>query len=173
VCGGQTGKADLPSTQQHQGRHLLMFVLDGVSGLGQFTAARLVAVKEIQYLGSRIEFANLAPGAHTLVIQKSERRVYVEWFRFGESSSNSQPASGPGATTSSTKTKRWPATAEQPAHRTNAPRVSLVRINQQSAINWHDQSVGRALQDARRVNGVASTTAPGTQSGLTWSRRST
>jgi hypothetical protein len=53
-------------------------------------------------LGATARFANLAPGQHTLEIRNMQGAVYVDGFCLGSSTPDTQPASGPGATTTRT-----------------------------------------------------------------------
>ena len=52
----------------------------------------------------KVEFANLAAGSHVLEIRIARDAVYVDRFCLERSSSNAQPASGPGQTSSSVNT---------------------------------------------------------------------
>ena len=50
--------------------------------------------------GSKVEFANLAPGQHKLEIKNMSDAVYIDRFCLESSNSNGQPATGPGQTSS-------------------------------------------------------------------------
>lgn len=119
-------------------------------------------------LGSKIEFTNLAPGTHTLVIKNMSDAVYVDGFCLESSSSNSHPTSGPGATTSSTNnlSAGQQLLSNLPIG-TNATAISLVAV---SANNLPIKVAlispsGAVLQTVDSVNGVAVINAPVTQSG--------
>jgi hypothetical protein len=119
-------------------------------------------------LGSKIEFANLAAGTHTLVIKNMSDTVYVDGFCLESSSSSSRPASGPGATTSNnTNLSAGQQLLNSLSVPTNATAVSLVAVSSNNLpIKVALISpTGALLQTADSVNGVAVINAPVTQSG--------
>src|SRR6266446_643417 len=111
---------------------------------------------------------NLVPGTHTLVINNMSDAVYVDGFCLESSSSNSQPASGPGATTSSSNTlSAGQQLLSSLPIGTNATAISLVAASTNNLpikLALISPS-GVALQTADSVNGVAVINAPVTQSG--------
>ena len=54
--------------------------------------------------GPSVSYGGLSAGAHTLEIRPIKGAVYVDGFRLDNASSNAQPSSGPGSTTSSINT---------------------------------------------------------------------
>jgi hypothetical protein len=115
-----------------------------------------------------MEFANLSAGTHTLVIKNMSDTVYVDGFCLESSSSTSRPASGPGATTTSSNNL---SAGQQLLNNlpvgTNATEVSLVAVSSNNLpikVALISPS-GAVLQMADSVNGVAVINAPVTQSG--------
>src|SRR6266545_895184 len=118
--------------------------------------------------GSKVEFPNLAPGSHTLLINNMSDAVYVDGFCLESSSSNSQLTSGPGATTSSSSNlsvgqellSNLPigngatAISVVAASNNNLP-IKLALIS----------PTGTLLQVVNSTNGVAVINAPVSQSG--------
>jgi hypothetical protein len=141
-------------------------VLDGATRSVNYSGAS-GGIKDPVF-GSKIEFANLAPGTHTLVIKNMSDAVYVDGFCLESSSSNSQPASGPGATTSSSNTlSAGQQLLSSLPIGTNATAISLVAVSTNNLpikLALISPS-GVALQTADSVNGVAVINAPVTQSG--------
>jgi hypothetical protein len=118
--------------------------------------------------GSKQEYSNLAPGSHTLVLRNMSDSVYIDGFCLESSSSNSQPSSGPGATTSSSNSLQAgqqllsnlpigagaTAISVAAASNTSVP-IKLVLVSPS----------GTVLQMADSINGVAVLNAPVTQTG--------
>jgi len=102
------------------------------------------------------------------VIKNMSDAVYVDGFCLESSSSNSQPASGPGATTSSSNTlSAGQQLLSSLPIGTNATAISLVAVSTNNLpikLALISPS-GVALQTADSVNGVAVISAPVTQSG--------
>jgi len=118
--------------------------------------------------GSKVEFANLASGSHTLLINNMSDAVYVDGFCLESSSSNSQPTSGPGATTSSNSnlSAGQELLSSLPIG-TGATAISVVAA---SSNNLPIKvaligPAGTVLQVVNSTNGVAVINAPVSQSG--------
>jgi hypothetical protein len=115
------------------------------------------------------KYGPLQPGAHTLEI-RGNGVTYLDSFALESSSSNAQPASGPGATTSNSSTisagqelvsqVTVPANAESISVIASAPAGMLVRVGLVG-------TTGIVLATADTAsNGVAVLTVPVTQGGL-------
>jgi len=118
--------------------------------------------------GSKLEFANLAPGSHTLEIRNMSDAVYVDGFCLESSSSNSQPASGPGATTSSdSNLSAGQELLSNLPIGTGATAISIVAAsNNKLPIKLALISpAGTVMQVVNSTNGVAVINAPVSQSG--------
>jgi len=118
--------------------------------------------------GMTTEFANLAPGAHTLQIKTMTGAVYIDRFCLESSSSNSQPASGPGPTT----TNNLNLTAGQVSTSALPVASGATAISVVAAANGNVpiklvllNPSGLTLQSVDSVNGVAVLTAPVSASG--------
>lgn len=118
--------------------------------------------------GSKIEFANLAAGPHTLEIRNMADAVYVDGFRLESSMSTGQPSSGPGQTTTGVSSL---SAGQQLLNSlpvgTNATAISIVAAandNLPVKLVLIDSS-GAVLQTADSTNGVAVITAPVSQAG--------
>jgi hypothetical protein len=101
VAAGKTGKLTYyygTSTKGGTADVILDGVAQSVSYLGNSGGMK------DPVFGSNLEFANLAAGTHKLEIKNMTDAVYVDGFCLESSSSNSQPTSGPGATTGSSST---------------------------------------------------------------------
>jgi hypothetical protein len=106
--------------------------------------------------GPKAEFANLAPGQHTLVIKNMREDVYVDGFCLENSSSNSQPTQGPGATSSSDRdVQGGQESSSVVAESSDNLPIKLFLISPS----------GSVLQIADSSNGVAVIDSPVSQSG--------
>ncbi len=165
VAAGKTGKLTYYYGTSTKGGTANV-VLDGATRSVSYSGTS-GGIKDPVF-GSKIEFANLAPGMHTLVIKNMSDAVYVDGFCLESSSSNSQPASGPGATTSSSNTlSAGQQLLSSLPIGTNATAISLVAVSTNNLpikLALISPS-GVALQTADSVNGVAVINAPVTQSG--------
>lgn len=165
VAAGKTGKLTYYYGTSTKGGTADV-VLDGASRTVNYSGAS-GGMKDPVF-GSKIEFANLAPGNHTLVIRNMSDTVYIDGFCLESSSSNSQPTSGPGATTSGTTnmSAAQQLLASVPVG-TNATAISLVAVSSNNLpIKVALVSpTGSVLQMADSVNGVAVLNAPVTQGG--------
>ncbi|MDQ1638653.1 MAG: hypothetical protein QOF62_1992 [Pyrinomonadaceae bacterium] len=165
VAAGKTGKLTYYYGTSTKGGTADV-VLDGATRSVSYSGSS-GGIKD-PIFGSKIEFANLAAGTHTLVIRNMSDAVYVDGFCLESSSSNSRPASGPGATTSSNNNL---SAGQQLLNNlpiaTNATAISLVAVSSNNLpIKLALISpTGAVLQMADSVNGVAVINAPVTQSG--------
>jgi hypothetical protein len=98
VAAGQTGKITYYYATSSKGGTAEIF-LDGVSK-GTISYLGSAGTTKDPVFGPKIEFANLAAGAHTLEIKNMKDAVYVDRFCLESASSSSNPATGPGQTTS-------------------------------------------------------------------------
>jgi hypothetical protein len=163
VAAGKTGKLTYYYGTSTKGGTADV-VLDGVARAVSY-AGTSGGLKDPVF-GSKLEFANLAPGSHTLVIQNLNDAVYVDGFCLESSMSTSQPSSGPGATMSSSNNLSagqellstvpvgTGATAISVAAASSLP-IKLALISPSGAV----------LQLVDSVNGVAVINAPVTQAG--------
>jgi hypothetical protein len=103
VAAGKTGKLTYYYGSSTKGGTADV-VLDGVTKSVNYQGSS-GGLKDPVF-GSKLEFANLGAGSHTLIIKNMNDGVYLDGFCLESSSSNSQPASGPGATTSSSNSLR-------------------------------------------------------------------
>jgi len=144
--------------------------LDGVSqGTINFNGP-LGTMQNPQFSSSFSQkYGPLQPGAHSLEI-RGNGVTYVDSFGLESSSSNAQPASGPGTTTSNTSTLSAgqelvsqltiPANAQSISVIASAPAGMLVRVGLVG-------TTGIALATADTAsNGVATLTVPVTQGGI-------
>ncbi|MEA2337215.1 MAG: hypothetical protein QOE82_1222 [Thermoanaerobaculia bacterium] len=144
--------------------------LDGVSQGTINFAGPLGTMQNPQFSASFSQkYGPLQPGAHTLEI-RGNGVTYLDSFALESSSSNASPASGPGATTSSTSTLSIgqelvsqitvPANAESVSVIVSAPAGMLVRAGLVG-------TTGIVLATADTAsNGVATLTVPVTQGGI-------
>jgi hypothetical protein len=144
--------------------------LDGVSQ-GTISFAGLLGTMQNPQFSSSFsqKYGPLQPGAHTLEI-RGNGVTYLDSFSLESSSSNAQPTSGPGATSSNTSTMSVgqelvsqitvPANAESISVIASAPAGMLVRVGLVG-------TTGIALATADTAsNGVAVLTVPVTQGGI-------
>ena len=165
VAAGKTGKLTYYYGTSTKGGSADV-VLDGVSKSVSYAGAS-GGMKDPVF-GSKQEYSNLAPGAHTLVLRNMSDSVYIDGFCLESSSSNSQPSSGPGATTSSSNNLQAgqqllsslpigagvTAISVAAASNTSVP-IKLVLVS----------PGGTVLQMADSINGVAVLNAPVNQTG--------
>jgi hypothetical protein len=165
VAAGKTGKLTYYYGTSTKGGTADV-VLDGVSKSVSYAGAS-GGMKDPVF-GSKQEYSNLAPGSHTLVLRNMSDSVYIDGFCLESSSSNSQPLSGPGATTSSSNSLQAgqqllsnlpigagaTAISVAAASNTSVP-IKLVLVSPS----------GTVLQMADSINGVAVLNAPVTQTG--------
>ena len=165
VAAGRTGKLTYNYATSTKGGSAQIF-LDGVSK-GTINYKGASGSLKDPVFGAKVEFTNLASGAHLLEIKNMTDAVYVDGFCLESSSSTGQPTSGPGATSTNSSTLNAGqelssaisigsgATALSVVAESNLP-VRLVLINPS----------GSLLQTADSSNGVAVITSPVSQSGL-------
>ncbi|HZE88095.1 MAG TPA: hypothetical protein VE404_01040, partial [Verrucomicrobiae bacterium] len=166
VAAGKTGKLTYSYGTSTRGGGAVVSI-DGVARTISY-AGGSGGLKD-PVLGARAEFANLAPGRHTLVISGMQGAVYVDGFCLESASSTGQPASsGPGATTTNSLSLGGGqlSTAALPIG-TGATAISLVA---ESAGNAPIRLVlvnpaGSVLKLADSVAGIAVLTTPVAASG--------
>ena len=165
VAAGKTGKLTYSYGTSTKGGSAQV-LLDGVARTISY-AGSTGGLKD-PVLGATAEFANLAPGPHTLEIKNMTGAVYVDGFCLESSSSSSQPASGPGPTSTNSlalsggqvSTSSLPigsgATAiSVVAESSNALPIKLVLLNPS----------GSVLQTVNSSNGIAVINSPVSASG--------
>jgi hypothetical protein len=166
VAPGRVGKLTYHYGTSTKGGTASVLV-DGVSRSVSFNESS-GGLKEPVF-GSSIEFANLAAGQHTLEIRNMSGGVYVDRFVLESSSPTSHATSGPGATSSSSGSL---GVAQELVRNisvaSGATAISVV-AESNSGLPIKLMVIGPTgsiLQVADRSNGVASVTAPVSQSGM-------
>ncbi|MDQ1708381.1 MAG: hypothetical protein QOJ88_1592 [Pyrinomonadaceae bacterium] len=165
VAAGKTGKLTYYYGTSTKGGTADV-VLDGVSKPVTYQGAS-GGMKDPVF-GAKLEFANLAAGAHTLVITNMNDAVYVDGFCLESSSTTSQPTSGPGATMSSSNNLAAgkEVLSTLPIN-TSATAISVVAASSNNLpikLALISPS-GSVVQVVDSINGVAVINAPVTQAG--------
>jgi hypothetical protein len=169
VAANQFGSITYTFAKSTKGGSAEIF-LDGVSQGTISFAGALGTMQNPQFSSSFSQkYGPLQPGAHTLEI-RGNGVTYLDNFSLESSSSNAQPTSGPGATSSNTSTMSVgqelvsqitvPANAESISVIVSAPAGMLIRAGLVG-------TTGIALATADTAsNGVAVLTVPVTQGGI-------
>jgi len=165
VASGKTGKLTYYYATSTKGGSADVF-LDGVSQAISYKGSS--GSRKDPVFGSKVEFANLSPGQHKLEIKNMSDGVYIDRFCLESSSSNGQPATEPGQTSSNSSNLN----AGQDASSllpigAGATAISVVAEASDDLpikLVLIDPS-GSILQTADSSNGVAVINAPVTQSG--------
>ncbi len=169
VPANQFGSITYSFAKSTKGGNAEIF-LDGISQ-GTISFAGSVGTMQNPQFSSAFsqKYGPLQPGAHTLEI-RGNGVTYLDSFALESSSSNASPASGPGATTSSTSTMSAgqelisqitvPANAESISVIASAPSGMLLRVGLVGTTG-----IALATADAAS-NGVATLTVPVTQGGI-------
>lgn len=116
-----------------------------------------------------VRYTGLAAGTHRLEIRNMTGVVYVDRFCLENSTSSAQPASGPGNTTNGSGSVAAGQTSS--SNYEMPPGSNEVSVTAESSLNVPFKLVlvspsGLTLQTADAVNGIASLSAPVTQSGV-------
>jgi hypothetical protein len=165
VAAGKTGKLTYSYATSTKGGSAEV-VLDGTSRTISYLGT--TGGMKDPVFGMTTEFADLAPGAHTLQIKNMTGAVYVDRFCLESSSSNSQPASGPGPTT--TNSLSLGAGQVSTSNLPIAPGATAISAVAVANGNVPIKLVllspsGLTLQTVDSVSGVAVLTAPVSASG--------
>jgi len=141
-----------------------------------------VLKQSVNYLGStgttqapefkteyKVTISNLSAGAHRLEIKNMSGVVYVDRFCLENSSSNAQPATGPGNTTNQSGSASAGQTSNTNYQMPSGAREISVAAESTLAVPFKlvlvDPS-GMSLQTADSVSGIATISRPVTQGGV-------
>ncbi|MCI0413809.1 glycoside hydrolase [bacterium] len=166
VAAGQTGKITYYYATSPKGGTAEIF-LDGVSK-GTISYLGSAGSTRDPAFGSKVEFANLAAGAHILEIKNMKDAVYVDRFCLESATSSGSPATGPGQTTSDSNNLNAGQEATSIVNvGSNATAISVVAetsTNLPIKVLLIDPS-GSVLNTADNTSGFVVISAPVSQSG--------
>lgn len=155
VPAGKTGTITYNYATSPKGGGAEVFI-DGVShGKINYTGSQ--GSTKSPALGSSVSYGGLAAGAHTFELRNMSGNVYVDGFCLTDATSTGSPASGPGATTTSSS-------VNAPANAYSVSVLAEAAGDLPIEVALIDSS-GLSLATTTSSNGIASMTVPVTTGG--------
>jgi hypothetical protein len=169
VAAGSTGSITYSFAQSPKGGTADVY-LDGVLKQGVNYAGSAGSTQAPEFKPEyKVQIGNLSPGAHKLEIKNMNGVVYLDRICLESSSSNAQPATGPGNTSNQSGSASAGQTSSSNYQMPSGSQEISVAAESSLAVPFKVVLVdpsGLTLQTADSVSGIATISRPVTQGGV-------